>query len=134
MAGSSISPRFLQTSATDKSQRNLSNFQVRTGQKFGDIAKQKLFEQALVEDAGREERQARTALEFRRLDEENRRFNEKLSLAQQGSRREKQAAKEKRQAGRARGAIAGVGGGFAVGGPVGAVIGGVIGAVTGGGK
>ena len=92
MAGS-ISPKFLQTASVDKAQKNLSNFQVRTGQKFGDIAKQKLFEQGLVEDKERQEQQARTALEFRKADEQKRQFDEKAALAQQSARREKSREK-----------------------------------------
>ncbi len=56
---------FLQSSGRNRVQRNLSNFRLRTGQRFPDQARQQLFEQQLVEDQADKQQQARTALAFR---------------------------------------------------------------------
>lgn len=63
-------PRFLQTTSRQKTEENLSNFQIRTGQKFGDIAKTKFLEQQLEPDLELAKRQSEINLRAREAEKD----------------------------------------------------------------
>lgn len=142
MAGSSIAPRFQQKSKELQLQKNLANFRLRTNITPGAAETTRLFEQGLLADQADRQQQVRTALEFRKLDEETKAFERAQGLKEATFAREerKEEKEEKREKftrtlkGGAVGAKVGVAVGAkigAAGGPIGAVIGGIIGAVIG---
>lgn len=135
MAGSSIAPRFQQQSKNLQFQKNLTNFRVRTGITPGEVETTRLFEQGLLADQADRQQQVRTALEFRKLEEEEKIFGREQGLKEAVFAREERAAEkvEKKQkfTGALKGGAVGARVGGTVGGPVGSVIGGIIGAVIG---
>lgn len=134
MAGSSIAPRFQQQSKNLQFQKNLTNFRVRTGITPGEAETTRLFEQGLLAEQADKQQQVRTALEFRKLDEETKAFGRAQGLKEaEFASKEREAEKaEKREkfTGAIRGGAVGAKIG-AVGGPAGSVIGAIIGAVVG---
>ena len=74
---------FLQQTGERRVRKNITNFRVRTGQKFGDIAATKLFERELVQSQEEQQQQARTALAFRQQEETERQARVAESQAEQ---------------------------------------------------
>ncbi len=72
MAIAPLRKRFLQQSRESETQKNISNFGLRTGQRFGDIARGQLFEQDLAIEQQEKQQQARVALQFRQQEETER--------------------------------------------------------------
>lgn len=108
MAISPLKKPFLQQTSERRVQRNISGFRLRTGQRFPDIARGKLFEQDLQAEQIEKQQQARTALAFRQQEEsqalEERKFAElqkqsqhQRNLQARAARRQKRADKEKKQ-------------------------------------
>ena len=75
---------FIQKSRENRTQRNLTNFGIRTGQRFPDIARGRLLEQTLVAEQEDKQQQARTALAFRTQEENERQARTRESEAEQG--------------------------------------------------
>lgn len=106
MAISPLKKPFLQQTSERRTQRNISGFRLRTGQRFADIARGKLFKQDLVSEQIEKQQQARTALAFRRdeesraleerkLEETQRQFNITAKRQREGERERKREALNK---------------------------------------
>ncbi|KKM82048.1 hypothetical protein LCGC14_1323460 [marine sediment metagenome] len=89
---------FLQQTGERRVRKNISNFRVRTGQKFGDIAATKLFERELVQSQEEKQQQARTALQFRQQEETERQARVREEQRGQVIEQEKDKQKQDRRA------------------------------------
>ena len=74
---------FLQQTSERRTQRNISNFRLRTGQKFPDIARGRLFEQDLATEQIEKQQQARIGLQFRQQEESERQARVREQEAEQ---------------------------------------------------
>ena len=84
MAIAPIKNRFLQQASERKAQQNITNFRLRTGQRFPDIARGQLFEQQLQQEDVEKREDVRVALQFRQQEETERQARVRESEAEQG--------------------------------------------------
>lgn len=97
MAISPETNKFLQKDSANRVEKIITNFGLRTGQRFPDIAKGKVLEQQLETEQADKVQQSRTALALRQQEEENRRFDVSTDLELQKQRTAKKAEKQKRR-------------------------------------
>ncbi len=83
MAIAPIKKRFLQQTSERKAQQNITNFRLRTGQRFPDIARGQLFEQQLQQEDVEKKEAVRTGLAFRQQEEFERQARSRESEAEQ---------------------------------------------------
>ena len=97
MAISPETNKFLQKDSENRVEKIITNFGLRTGQRFPDIARGKVLEQQLEAEQVDKVQQSRTALALRQQEEENRRFAVATDLELQKQRTAKKAEKQKRR-------------------------------------
>lgn len=101
MAISPETNKFLQKDSENRVEKIITNFGLRTGQRFPfiekGIAKGKVLEQQLETEQADKVQQSRTALALRQQEEENRRFDVSTDLELQKQRTAKKAEKQKRR-------------------------------------
>ncbi len=88
---------FLQQTRERRAGRTIAGFRLRTGQKFGDIARANLFEQELRVEQLDKQQQARTALAFRVQEEQGRAQRKLEEQRGQAIEEEKERADQQRK-------------------------------------